>query len=353
PVGGTMTDSITIDGSKGEGGGQMLRTSLSVAAVAGQPVRLINIRAGRAKPGLAAQHLTSCRAVAEVCGGKLAGAEIGSQQVELHPGPVTGGEYHFDIGTAGSTSLLLQAVLPPLLFAASPSHLVLHGGTDVPWSPIFHYLDEVFLPTVRQMGVSARLECRRHGWYPAGGGEVQAWIEPLQGPLQALQWTQRGETTGAVAHSLVSEKLPMHIAQRQCQGLQEALGKCLALPCEQHHEPSHSHGTTCFAAVRFASGAGGFTSLGERGKPAEQVGVETGEALQAFLNLEATVDERLADQLLLYAILAQGRSAYLSPRLTGHLETNAWVIEQLLHVGTEFEYTSTGTLVEVQGLGLS
>lgn len=347
-----MSDIITIDGSKGEGGGQMLRTALSVAAVAGQPINLINIRAGRAKPGLAAQHLTACRAVAEVCDGRLTGAEIGSQHIELYPGEVSGGEYHFDIGTAGSTALLFQAVLPALLFADKPSRLVLHGGTNVPWSPVFHYLDDVFLPTVREMGVWARLECARHGWYPAGGGEVQVWIEPLQGPLQPLQWTERGELVEAIAHSLVSDRLPLHIAGRQCQGLREALGEQdFVLRCEEHHVPSFSPGTTCFAAVRFAKGAGGFTSLGVRGKPAEEVGAVAGVALREFLALKATVDERLADQLLLYAVLAKGKSAYLSPRLSGHLETNAWVIEQLLHVATEFEYTSSGTLVEVQGIG--
>lgn len=349
-----MSDIITIDGSKGEGGGQMLRTALSVAAVAGQPINLLNIRAGRSKPGLAAQHMTACRAVAEVCGGRLSGAEIGSQHVELHPGAVSGGEYHFDIGTAGSTGLLFQAVLPPLLFARKPSHLILHGGTNVPWSPVFHYLDEVFLPALRRMGVTARVECPRHGWYPAGGGEVQAWIEPLQGPLQALQWTERGEVTQALVHSLVSDRLPIHIAWRQCQGLQEALGEHdFALRCEEHHVPAFSPGTTCFAAVRFAEGAGGFTSLGERGKPAEEVGAVAGVALRDFLAQKATVDERLADQLLLYAMLAEGRSAYLAPRLSGHLETNAWVIEQLLPVATEFEYTSSGTLVEVQGIGFA
>lgn len=346
-----MSDTIVIDGSQGEGGGQMLRTTLSLSAVSGRAVRLINIRAGRPKPGLAAQHLISCRAVAEVCGGCLTGAELGSQQIELHPGQPAGGEFRFDIGTAGSTGLVLQSILPPLLLASHPSHVVLIGGTENAWSPVFSYLAEVFLPTLARMGPRVRVQRNRAGWYPRGGGEVEAWIEPLPGGLAPLRLPERGELQTLVCHSLAADHLPTHILTRQCQGAREPLGELgERLQCLEESLPAYSPGTTCVVAARFASGAGGFTALGARGKPAEQVGREAGEQLAEYLAQEATVDERLADQLQLYAALADGESEYLAPRLTGHLHTNAQVIEQVLGVPTTFTTTTRGVRVALRGV---
>lgn len=349
-----MTDIITIDGSHGEGGGQMLRTSLSLSAVTGCGLRLINIRAGRPKPGLAAQHLIACRAAAAVCGGDLSGAEVGSQQIELRPGTPCGGEYLFEIGTAGSTNLVLQAILPPLLFARHPSHVTLRGGTDNPWSPVYAYLQEVFLPTLRRMGPQVRLQRNRAGWYPAGGGEIEMWVEPLKAPLQPLQLLERGALEALICHSLASDRLPQHILTRQCSGVREALGDSgQALQSIEESLPAYSPGTTCLAAVRFDNGAGGFTALGARGKPAEQVGAEAGEQLALFLAQKATVDERLADQMLLYAALSKGTSEYLSPRLTGHLGTNADVIRELVGTLTTFAETPDGVRVTTNGCNIA
>lgn len=349
-----MSDIITIDGSQGEGGGQMLRTTLSLSAVTGCAVRLINIRAGRPKPGLAAQHLMACKAAAEACAGRLTGAEIRSQEVQLEPGRPVGGEFRFDIGTAGSTNLVLQTILPPLLFASHPSHVVLIGGTDNPWSPVYSYLQEVFLPTLARMGAWVRLQRNRAGWYPRGGGEVEAWIEPLSGGLQPLVLPARGELKALICHSLAADHLPTHILSRQCQGVREQLGDLQArtrgaLQCVEESLPAYSPGTTCMAAVRFENGAGGFTALGARGKPAEQVGAEAGAPLAEFLKQEATVDERLADQLLLYGAICGETSEYNSPHLTGHLHTNAQVIEQLLGVSTRFTETADGVHVSITG----
>jgi len=351
-----MTNLITIDGSRGEGGGQMLRTSLSLAAVLGRPVRIIAIRAGRPKPGLAPQHLTSCRAVAEVCQGELIGGELRSQTIELRPGCLCGGEFVFDVAdiasSAGSVGLIFQAILPPLLFAREPAHVVLRGGTDVPWSPVFAYLQEVFRPVVERMGASFRLQRNRAGWYPAGGGEVEAWVEPLRGPLRGIELTERGETRRLMCHSLVSERLPRHIAQRQCEGVADELGGLGRVESHEEQPPSGGPGTTCVAAVQFEHGAGGFTALGERGKKAEDVGAEAGRQLREFLQTQATVDERLADQLQLYAALAAGQSEYLTTRLTGHVQTNAEVIRQLTDGTFEFADTPAGTRVSVEGMGL-
>lgn len=351
-----MSSIITIDGAQGEGGGQMLRTSLSLAAVTGTPVRLINIRAGRSKPGLAPQHLTACRAVAAVCQGRLTGDTLRSTSIEMHPGPLQGGEYVFDVSevspSAGSVNLILQAILPPLLFARTASHITLRGGTELPWNPTFGYLQEIFLPIVSRMGVRAMIHRLRPGWYPAGGGEVEANIEPLTGPLLPLQLLQRGHLQMLLCDSLITDRLPAHILARQCQGVREALGEQAAgLSIREHAAAATSPGTTCLAAVRFENGAGGFTGLGERGKPAETVGREAGEGLAAFLTTEATVDERLADQLLLYAALADGVSSYISPRLTGHLKTHAQVIHQILGRDTEFVPSPPNVRVQITGIG--
>jgi RNA 3'-terminal phosphate cyclase (ATP) len=355
---GAMSEGLplTIDGSQGEGGGQMLRTSLSLAAVLGRPVRIVNVRAGRPKPGLAPQHLTSCRAVAQVCGGELSGDELRSQTIELHPGGLAGGEFVFDVAditsSAGSVGLIFQAILPPLLYAREASHVILRGGTEVPWSPVFAYLQEVFRPVVERMGANVRLQRNRAGWYPAGGGEVEAWIEPVRGALRAVEMVARGEVRGLACYSTVSERLPRHIARRQCEGVANELRGLTRVESHEEQPRSGGPGTACVAVARFARGAGGFTALGERGKKAEDVGAEAGRQLREFLQTQATVDERLADQLQLYAALAEGRTTVLTTRLTGHVQTNADVIRQLTDVSFEFADTPTGTRVSAQGIGL-
>ena len=351
-----MNDLIVIDGSHGEGGGQMLRTSLSLAAVLGKPVRIIAIRAGRPKPGLAPQHLTACRAVAAVCRGELQGDELRSQTIELRPDTVQGGSFTFDVAditpSAGSAGLILQAILPPLLFARQASHVVLRGGTDVPWSPVFSYLQDVFVPMLTRMGASVDLERNRAGWYPAGGGEIEAWIEPLAEPLRPLVLLEPGAARHMSCQSVVSERLPRHIGERQCQGAAEQV-KGLG-PVKTHEEQLRSGGpgTTCVAMVTFDQGAGGFTALGERGKPAEEVGADAGRQLREFLATGAPVDERLADQLQLYCALAAGQSSYVTPRLTGHLQTNAEVIAQLTGVRCAFSEVGRNIRVDILGLGL-
>lgn len=346
---------LTIDGSRGEGGGQMLRTSLSLAAVLGQPVRIINIRAGRPKPGLAAQHLTACRAVARVCQGRLEGDELRSEAVELRPGPIRGGTYRFDVSdvtaSAGATGLILQAVLPLLLFADKPSHLTLRGGTDVPWSPVFTYLLEVLRPTLALMGASVQLERNRAGWYPEGGGEIEAWIEPLTAPLRPLELPDRGSGRYMSCFSVVSERLPRHIGDRQNRAAAEQVPGLGEMMLRERHTQSGGPGTTCVAVARFERGTGGFTVLGERGKRAEEVGAEAGRQLRDFLASGATVDERLADQLQLYCALAAGRSTFVAPRLTGHLQTNADVIKQLSGVACEFTPVGKDVRVDITGIG--
>ncbi|MGI5819254.1 MAG: RNA 3'-terminal phosphate cyclase [Armatimonadota bacterium] len=340
---------ITIDGSHGEGGGQVLRTSLSLAALLGRELRLRNIRAGRSKPGLAAQHLTGVRAAAAVCGASVDGDRIGSQQLEFRPEEIRAGRWQFEVGTAGSASLVLQTVLPALLFARGSSHIQVHGGTNVPWSPPQEYIDAVFLPTIGAMGAEVAFECLVPGFYPRGGGCIEARVRPLERPLSALRWTERGELRSLTAYSVAEARLPGHIIRRQIDGAREVLGST-GLRAVEAHPPSRSPGTMLTIAAGFERGRAGFSAIGRRGKPAEQVGREAGREAASLLGGSASVDRHLADQLLLYAAVAAGRTQYVTDEVTEHLRTNAWVIRQFIDVEISID-EATG-VVTVDGAGM-
>jgi RNA 3'-terminal phosphate cyclase (ATP) len=352
-----MSDLLVIDGAQGEGGGEILRTSLSLAAVTGRALRLTNIRAGRRNPGLAAQHVVACKAVAAVCNADLRGAQLNSREIELRPAGLTGGEFVCDVSaecpSAGSTTLILQALLPALLFSPEPSAVTLRGGTDVPWSPPYDYVAEVFAPLLRRLGASFEVSRVRPGWYPVGGGELTARVEPLAGPLQPLDLAERGPLQELVIHSLTEQRLPSHILSRQCEGARRELGAWAAQAvCHEYRLAAACPGTTCLALARFANGVGGYAELGKAGKAAEKVGAEAGEALHKLLSSAASVDHHLADQLLLYAALAAGTTTYLTTEATSHLHTNALVIAQMLGVATQITEVPHGARVTVTGLGL-
>lgn len=340
---------LTIDGSQGEGGGQVLRTSLSMAAVLGRDVRIESIRAGRSSPGLAAQHLTSVRAAAEVCGAEVDGAEMGSQTLTFRPGAIRGGEFRFDVGTAGATTLVLQTVLPALLLAPRTSLVQIRGGTNVRWSPPQEYLANVFLPAIAQMGAQVELDCLATGFYPKGGGCIEARITPLDAPLRPLRWGERGELRSLRAFSVVSADLPDHIITRQIDGAREALGSA-GVATERAHPPTASPGTMLMIAAGFERGRGGFTALGERGVPAESVGRDAGQMAATFLDGDASVDRHLADQLLIYATVASEESCYRTEKVTGHLRTNASTIRQFLEIDIDAD-EANGT-VSIGGAGL-
>lgn len=338
---------LTVDGSHGEGGGQVLRTALSLAAVRGQDVTIESIRAGRPKPGLQRQHLTCVRAVAELGAADVEGAEIGSQRVVIRPGTLEGGEFIFEVGSgAGSAMLILQTILPPLCFAPRPSRVTIRGGTHNPWAPPFDYIDRVFLPTVAQLGVRARASLRTAGWYPKGGGEIVLEVTPVTG-LAAADWSDRGALEG-VDFLCVRSNLPAHVAERQCSTARQRLADAGAPVHVMERElASIGPGTMSLAVARCRGGIAGFSALGERGKPAEKVALEACEALLRFLRSGAALDEHLADQVLLYAALADGETRFTTPSLTQHLLTNVWVIEQFLgeRFGVEARPGDLGSLV--------
>jgi RNA 3'-terminal phosphate cyclase (ATP) len=321
---------IELDGSFGEGGGQILRTSLALSLLTGKPFRLRRIRANRPKPGLHPQHLMSVKAAAAVGSAQLRGASLGSSDLEFHPGPVKGGAYRFDIGTAGATGLVLQTICLPLaLRGGVPTDLVITGGTHVSTSPCFHFLDLTWRRYLDLMGLRLSLAMVRPGFYPRGGGVVEARVEPCPG-LKSLKLTERGPLTASGFSAVAG--LPDNITARQAKRATYTL--------------RHRHGIT--ATVRPETWSGGpgtvlgvlaettpvpvlFFGLGERGKPSEKVADEAVEQFGAFLRAApAAVDPHSADQIMLPLALAEGPSEYTVSEVTQHLLTNAAVIKQFV-----------------------
>lgn len=339
---------LTIDGSYGEGGGQILRTALALSTVLDRPVMIEKIRAGRKNPGLQAQHLAGVRALAEIAAAEVEGATVGSTSLRFAPTRITHGEYRWEVGTAGAISLVLQTILVPLMRAAAPSHISIIGGTHVPWSPPFPYLEQVLLPVLEGMGLRASLILRRWGFYPKGGGLVEGTIEPSV--LQALALTERGPLVEVLGLSAAAG-LPLSVAERQRDHTVSRL-KPLGVPChiERTSVEARNPGTVVFLLARCAGGRAGFSSLGERGKPAERVADEACDQLFAYLEQTGVADPYLADQLLLPMAFASGLSLLTTVKVTEHLLTNRWVVDHFLpgRVQVEGEVGGPG-LVTVQG----
>ncbi len=331
---------IVIDGSHGEGGGQVLRSSLSLSALLGEPVRIESIRVKRPNPGLQAQHLTGVRALARTCHAKLKGAELGSPTLTFTPrSSPRSGEYSCDVaqarkgGSAGATSLVFQALLMPLLLAEGNSRLFLRGGTHVAWSPPFHYLKMVYLPTLSRMGFQAQVDIDRWGWYPIGGGLMTAQITGMGHPVSGasgLELTERGRLKRLYGVSALSS-LPRHIAERQKAQAEKVLQREGFDPqIEMVDAPSRGRGSALFLLAEFENVRAGFTGLGRKGKPAEKVAEEACTEFLRFYESGAALDQHLADQLILPMALAHGGSSFTTRRITQHLLTNIWVAERFL-----------------------
>lgn len=352
---------VIIDGSHGEGGGQILRTALTLAVVTGQRTRIERIRAGRGRPGLRPQHLTAVRAAEAVSQAELEGDELGSQCVTLCPGgSVEPGDFVFDVadaaegGSAGSVGLVLQTLLMPLALAEGASQLTLHGGTHVAWAPSASYLEHVFLPVVAGMGVEAEIELDQWGFYPVGGGTVRVRIDGRSDPLEPIVLTERGAVQRVWGIAAVTN-LPSHIPQRMANRARNVLGQeGLKARVEPRRLRGDGPGAGLFLFVEYEHVVAGFTSYGRKGLPAERVAEAGCEDLLAHHRSRAAVDPHLADQLVLPMALAGGESRLVTSEITQHLLTNAWVVKQFLDcsMSIEGEPGDPGTLV-VEGAGMS
>jgi RNA 3'-terminal phosphate cyclase (ATP) len=336
---------IEIDGSAGEGGGQILRSSLSLAICTQRPFHIANIRANRDKPGLMRQHLTAVEAAAEICGATMQGADLGSRALTFRPGMLRAGDYSFDIGTAGSCTLVLQTVLPPLLTAAETSLIRITGGTHNRGSPPFDFLQRAFLPHLTRMGAEVELTLARHGFYPRGGGEIRARIRPAM-LTQPLLLIERGPLVGGYAEAYLAA-LPAQVAQRELEVIGKQLGwhrdrlRLRALPNDM------GPGNAVTITLDYQQVTEVFTGFGERGVRAEDVAMATAREASAYLAASAPVSEHLADQLLLPLALGRG-GKYLATLATEHLRSNARVIEQFTARRIRIEPCDAGTLVTVE-----
>lgn len=347
----------TIDGSYGEGGGQILRTGLALSLILGTPLTITRIRAGRKKPGLRPQHLACVRAAAVLSRADVEGAEIGSETVSIEPGPPRAGSYAFDVaeeqGSAGSVALVLQTVLPVLVLADGPSELVLRGGTHVPMSPPVHYVRSVLCPVLGRLGPAVEIELQNCGYYPRGGGEIVVRVTPCGG-LAPLELSERGTVERITGLSGVT-RLPQSIAERQRTRARERLqrwGIPLEIDAEKLAGPWP--GTFLHIVAECGEGLAGANALGRPGKRAEEVADEASDSLEEFMSSGGAVDPHLADQLIVFLSLAKGRSTVRTSRITRHLLTNLWICRQLL--GVEYDVQGeegTAGVVMLEGVGMA
>lgn len=315
---------ILLDGSQGEGGGQIVRSSLALSILTGKPFTLKKIRAGRSKPGLLAQHLAAVKAAAKICGGEVKGGDLGSKKLEFHPGPAEAGSYTFAVGTAGSATLVLHTVLPPLLACHEPSELILEGGTHNPFAPPFEHLEQSFFPAIAACGPRLSVKLERHGFFPKGGGRIVVRIEPVRKPTR-LQLLGREGDVSTWARALVS-RLPTTVGERELGVLREELGWSDGLETFVVN-PAHSIANVLTGGVRFGNGSAVFTEFGEKGLPAEEVAAKFAAQAEDYLTGTAPVEEHLADQLIVPCAAMAG-ATYRAAVRSSHLVTNAAVFER-------------------------
>ena len=341
---------IAIDGSVGEGGGQILRTSLALSMCTGQPFTLARIRARRAKPGLMRQHLTCVQAAAAVSGATVQGAALGSGTLVFEPGAVKPGDYAFSVGTAGSCTLVLQTVWPALMLAEAPSHLKLAGGTHNPMAPPFHFLERCYAPLLRRLGADSALSLRRHGFYPAGGGEIEVTVHPAADTLRPFDLLERGDVVESYAECL-APALPGAVARRELDALARALNwspEQLRVPVVRQNE---GPGNALMATLAHADVCELFTQFGEKGVSSEQVAQALADEGRAYRQSRGALGPHLADQWALPLALAVctrgGSAAYTCTELTDHATTNFQTIARFLPVRFETTAIAGGWRVDV------
>jgi RNA 3'-terminal phosphate cyclase (ATP) len=320
---------LTLDGSMGEGGGQILRSALALSMCLQRPFRIANIRAARKRPGLRRQHLIAVQAAAEICGADVEGAVLGSLDLSFIPGEISAGAYHFDIGSAGSTNLVLQTVLPALLTASGTSRLSLRGGTHNPQAPSFDFLQASFLPLIDRMGPRITAKLERPGFYPAGGGLVRVKIDPVD-RLSPIELHERGEVLEIKVIAMLAH-LPQHIALRELEVIGNGLDISEEILTVHRVDAARGPGNAVSVFISSRQLTEVFTGFGQRGVRAETVATRVVEEAHRYLAAGVPVGVHLADQLLLPLALSGGGSLLtLGPSL--HTNTNIEVIKRFMEI---------------------
>ncbi len=336
---------IEIDGSYGEGGGQILRTALTLSMLTQTPIRIEHIRAKRKKAGLLRQHLTCVQAAKAVCHAEVTGDFLGSTVLVFEPRPIQGGAFTFDIGSAGSCTLVLQTIVLALASAAVPSVVHLRGGTHNPLAPSASFLQESYLPLLAKMGVHTSLSVHRHGFFPAGGGELSLVVQPMHAWMP-LHLRDRGQRVQAFAQSLIAA-VPVDVATRELATVGKKMGWSADQLQTKALRANEGPGNVLQLVLAHEQVTVLFTAIGERGKTAEQVANAVCKQALGYLATDAAVDEYLADQLLLPMALAGGGS-FTCASVSEHTRTNAFMIEKFLPVTIQFQHMADRACYEVR-----
>jgi RNA 3'-terminal phosphate cyclase (ATP) len=344
---------IEVDGSLKSGSGTILRLSIAIAAILGQPLHIVNIRQRRSQPGLRPQHLEAVLTAAKLCRAEVEGAKINSKELWFKPKEVEGGRVEAEIGTAGSIPMLLMTVLPICLFAKSAVQLhVLKGGTDVPNSPTINYMKYVFTPVLKRMGINAFISVQKYGYYPKGMGEVTLMVEPCRElkPLVLESFGTLKKINGISVCTFLAER---RVAERQAAAANKNLSdrgyKAEIQTINDKSNPLQKGSSLVLWAESDKGCVLGADSIGEIHKPSENIGKEAAEKLLREIESKATVDVHLADMLIPYIALAKGRSAYLTRTISDHLDTNIWLAETLL--GVKFKVEKINGIYKVEKVG--
>jgi RNA 3'-terminal phosphate cyclase (ATP) len=341
---------LHLDGSTYSGSGTIARFGVALAALLGQELEITNIRAKRDHPGLRPQHLTAVRAVAELVQGSLEGDMVDSQRIRFQPGPLpAGGSYQWDIGTAGSTTMLALAVLPVAAFASGPCTFRLSGGLFQDFAPSAFHFQHALLPLLRQMGLNADLRMIRPGYVPTGAGVIELEVQPVLGKLEPLEMVKPGSQPRFWGISLASRLRERMVAQRMADSCQDALGQRGPRAEISILDDNTAQQAGAGLAV-FAEGPGtmvGADRAGALRRSAESIGRYVARSLLEDLDTGATIDRHLADQLIIFAALAEGTSEFLIPNVTDHVQTNGWLVETILGARTEVN----GRLLRIHGVG--
>jgi RNA 3'-terminal phosphate cyclase (ATP) len=340
---------IEIDGSERSGSGTILRYAVGISALLGEDLHLTSIRAKRDKPGLRPQHLQSVLACAEICAGRVEGARVGAKEILFQPGKINpAGRYQWEIGTAGSTTMLALTVLPLTCFAPGITSFRICGGLFQDFAPSAHHMQWVLSPTLKKMGIDAHLEIIRPGYVPRGEGIIEVAVSPVEGKIKPFRGLQQGRITkirGVALSSHLREKRVSERMAESCQGMLKGYDSEIE---PIYDDTSRQEGASLAIYAETSTGCLlGSDRAGERRRSSEQIGKYVAKSLLEDISTGAVVDRYLADQLILYAALAEGISEYSLPRITEHVDTNLWLVQKMLGAKTEVE----GNRLRIEGIG--